>query len=40
VRMVDGKGDQSCYELVGHCYVDGLGKEDLDWQTGKEIYLQ
>ncbi|KAH7140478.1 hypothetical protein B0J13DRAFT_527212 [Dactylonectria estremocensis] len=39
-RMVDGKGHQPCYELVGHCYVDGLGKEDVDWQTGKEIYLQ
>jgi hypothetical protein len=39
-RLVDGKGEQSCYELVGHCYLDGLEKENLDWQTGKEFYLQ
>jgi hypothetical protein len=39
-RAVDTKGDQDCYELVGHCYVDGLGKEGLDWGTAREVYLQ
>jgi hypothetical protein len=40
MRKVNGKGDQPCYQIVGHCYVDGLGKDDLDWQAGKQIYLQ
>jgi hypothetical protein len=39
-RLVNGKGYQPCYELVGHCYVDEFGRENADWRTGNEIYLQ
>ncbi|WAO93429.1 HET domain-containing protein [Fusarium falciforme] len=38
-QIVDGKGEQACYKLVGHCYVDRLTKE-TQWQGAKEVYIQ
>jgi len=38
-QAVDGKGEQPCYKLVGHCYVDQLERE-TQWQEAREIYLQ
>ncbi|KAH7348976.1 heterokaryon incompatibility protein-domain-containing protein [Rhexocercosporidium sp. MPI-PUGE-AT-0058] len=39
-RAVDGKEVQPVYELVGHCYVDDLERKDLDWETGKQIFVK
>ncbi len=35
-----GEGERESYTLVGYCYVDGFGRDGLDWEEAKEIYLE
>ncbi|KAL2135715.1 hypothetical protein VTI74DRAFT_7232 [Chaetomium olivicolor] len=38
-RVVEGRGEQECYRLVGYCYVDELKQEVMNWKEAREMFL-